>query len=336
MEQYNNEVTEYKSKLEDNKNNLEITKLITEKNAALYNLKIYKESLMNNLQILIVFLETKEKERNDTAHQISNLTDKENEYLRSRYTIEDMIQVLQDSLTNVIPSEVINGSISSDKSREKFMELIKCNDKLDKLNFIALNKTYPYKIIDDLLDYSSNEIKILNNDLNLMKSSLSDMVKDNLKIVFEMIESKIELLQEQSLLIRHLYNIFTNLESEIKDKEGKSYADSSNSNNVCKPKKSIHIEFIYKEMIIKFLTEVYRVEPEKGYLMGTEEKERLERERLLYINEKQANFKKLEQRNNYLAEVDDYDLSEVNTFGYTKPDNKSGGLFSWMGNVFSK
>jgi hypothetical protein len=354
MESYNNEITEIKAKLsEDKDKNIEFIKSISEKNAKLYNLKNYKESLMTNLQVLIVFLEMKEKERNDTSKQISLLTNKENQFLKARYTVEDMIQILQESITNSLSSTTQISeknpmmNANSDKFKEKYLELFKFNDKLDKITFSNLNKTFPYKIIEDLVEYSNSELKNIIKDLELAKSSLSEMIKENLRIIFDMIESKIELIREQNQLISNLYTIFGNLEKEIKEREQEAFKDSL-TNNIHKEKEyksrtsnvvgslNSHIEFIFKDLILEFLKEVYRIDEVDDFSMSNEEKERLLNEKSNYVGDKQSNVKKLETRSKYLEEAEKtFDMNNVISFGYGKNEENKGSMFSWMGNIFS-
>lgn len=360
MESFNNEITELKSKLSEDKDKKnEFTKLITEKNSKLYNLKIYKESLMNNLQVLIVFLETKEKERNEISKAISTFSTKENDYLKARYTVEDMIQVIQESITNSINAEKteknaigtnnsMNNASLADKFKEKYSELFKYNERLDKLTFTYLNKIYPYKIIEDLLEQSNNELKVIVKELDISKSSLSELVKENMKIILDMLESKLELITEQNIFIRDIYNLLGNLEKEVKERELSKNKElqlmnvtkeKNSKNNLSSVNNTLntHIEFIYKDLILKFLKEVYRQEEQNDDLISTEEKERLQYERNTYIQEKQNTVKVLENRNEHLEDFEKkFDLSKVVSFGYTKNDNNKGSMFQWMGNMFNK
>jgi hypothetical protein len=330
MESYNNEITELKATLTENdeEKNSGILKKIGEKNKLLYNLKIYKESLMNNLQVIIIFLEEKEKERKRIADEISRQTDKENQYLKARYTVEDMIMIIFESLTTMQMRDQADNTnkagSNTDKYKEKYLELFSYGDKLEKITFTELNKVYPYKIIEDILNYSNSELKNIAKNVELTKSTLSEMVREHLKIMFEMIETKIDLIREQNNMIRYLYNIFTNLESEIKAKfveDNSSYKNSEDNRSMKSGKSSMgnHVEYIYKDLIIKFFEDAYRGGKGNVKNFSIEERERMQSEQNNYLKNKQSNIKKLEERSRMYEDVEaNMNLSNVICFEYKK------------------
>lgn len=334
MESYNNEITELKSNLtQDDEKNTKIVKNINEKNKHLYNLKIYKESLMNNLQVIIMFLEEKEKERKGYADEISRQTDKENQYLKARYTVEDMIMILIESFSghSGMMFEHSGKSDSHDKFKSKYIELFEFSDNLEKITFSELNKVYPYKIIDDIIKLSNTELKKISKSLEITKSTLSEVVKENLKILFEMVETKMELIKEQNHMIKNMYHIFTNLEKEIKmhfvndNNFYKSDEDHAEKNNI-----NSHVEYVYKKLIVKFFEDAYRGGKGKMKPPSIEEKERLTIEQNAYLKEKQRHIYRLEERNKMYQDVEDnYNLEDVVTFGYGKGENKSNSMFEW-------
>jgi hypothetical protein len=342
IESFSNEVTELNASFKDGDtaNNEVVKKNIGEKNKQLYNLKIYKESLMNNLQLIIVFLEEKEKERKVIADNISRQTDKENQYLKSRYVIEDMIMIIFESITSSQNNSDNSGqtqSSSTEKFKEKYIELFNFNDKLEKITFSELNNTYPHKIIEDILTYSNNELKNITKSIEITKASMSEIIKENLSVLFKMIDTKIELISEQNNMIKNLYNMLSNLQKEVKafytndlaQRKAIEGKDSANKHHIYG-----HIEYLYKELIIKFFEDAHRG---RVQLKSTslEEQEKNEVELDIYLKEKQKLIKKLEERNNLYKEIDSKEeLKNVVSFEYAKAATKKegGSFFNWMGN----
>jgi hypothetical protein len=267
------------------------------------NLKIYKEALLNNKQILIDLLQSKEKEKNEKEKQISLFNLKENSYLRNRYSIEDMIYILQEYHSiNIKPEDNINSF--SDKAREKFLELIRHNEKLDKFTFLSLNEQYSYYLIEDVIAISEKEISEILSNIDGMTSSLTEIIKENLRIIFEMIYNKVELIREQNKLILYLYTIFSNLDK-------KDIINGKPTNYIGNEKnKTYNKEYIYKDMIIEFLKEAYRTdEIVNDASVGF--RDQIEADRQSYLDKKKTYAKKLEERSRLVTSVDTTDLSQI-------------------------
>jgi hypothetical protein len=277
---------------------------LIDKRNKINNLKIYKEALLNNKQILIDILQSKEKEKNEKEKHIITLNTKENIYLRNKYAIEDMIYILQEYHSiNIKPEDNMNNF--SDKAREKFLELIRNNEKLDKYTFLSLHQEYPYYIIDDIISISEKEISDILSQIDGMTSSLTEIIKENLKIIFDMIYNKVELIREQNKLIMYLYTIFSNLDKkDITNGKTTNYIDKS---------KNYNKEYVYKEMIIEFLKEAYRTDEMVNDSMVAV-KEQVEVNRLEYLDKKKSYAKKLEERSKINASVDLNELSQIITF----------------------
>jgi len=252
-------------------------------------------------------LQSKDKIRNDKETSIENLNLKENEYLTSRYSIEDMIYILQEySSIGMKPEENINSSFS-DKSREKFLELVKLNEKLENFSFLSLNQEYPFYIIDDIIALSEKEINDVMRNIDSMTSSLTEMIKENLKIIFEMINNKVELMREQNKLIKYLYTILVNLDKEVIKK------NKNNFIGLEEKYKNMNKEYIYKDMIVEFLREVYRTdesfnEPSSHFNKDVQEAKKKE-----YIEKKKDLVDKLKSRSN-LKSNDSFDLSALENY----------------------
>jgi hypothetical protein len=286
----------------------------------IYNLKIYKESLVSNLQVILSFLQEKEKEKTEKIKQIKFINNKENIFLKNRYAIEDMIQILQESLIhNTKPEDNLKNL--NDKSRERFLELFKYNDKLDKATFLSLNQDYPFYIIDDLIAVSDKELIEVSKNIETMAASMTDSTKESLNIIFEMILNKIELITEQNKLIKYLYSVFVNLQKvEIKGTRNNYISSTENKN----------MEYVYKDMIIDFLKEVYRTDEDTG-VMTHEKKETIEREKKSYIEKKKGHIRKLEARSKVSAGINLADLNDIMTFKYFGTDEeRSDGVLAKM------
>ena len=98
-----------------------------EKKSRIDNLKINKESLITNLQILIVDIEKKEKDKYNITQTINDLTKEENEIIRNRNIIEDMITILIDN-----PNE--KSKKAGDGGKGKYLELFNFYDNIE-VNF---------------------------------------------------------------------------------------------------------------------------------------------------------------------------------------------------------
>ena len=84
---------------------------------------------MSNIKILIVSIEMKENQRFELSKNIVEYSNKENELLRHRYTVEDMINVLQEDVSNQQ-----EGAISEDKYKNNYHELFEFSRQLDVSN----------------------------------------------------------------------------------------------------------------------------------------------------------------------------------------------------------
>jgi len=134
-----------------------------------------------------------------------------------------------------------------------------------------------------------------------------------------MLDTKIQLIEEQNKLIKFLYNLFTNLESEIKKQEQEK--ENNDLNN--KERKPQHMEYIYKELIVKFLKENSK---DKGIEQSIiiEEKESQHKAKDEYTFKKKSQIQKLEQRSQYLSDYNEVSLDDLHSYEYTKCDKKDG------------
>ena len=289
IEQLNNEINslKYKGKHDFEQGNTQ--ELINDRIGKINNLNIYKDSLSTNLQIIINYLENKDKERYEKAKIISTLVAKENEYLKGKFVLEDMIQILYESTNyNNNQTEEVN-----DKYKDKYLEYFKFAEQIDNCSFLRLHKKFPFMIISDILAYSELNIISIKKEYDIHKQNLSENIKEHLNVILNMIETKFDLTQEQNNLIKCLYALFSNLESEIKkktdelDKESiKFYTDNRGK----------HIEYIYKELVVSYLKEVYKQDDLPFILPTKDEIEKVSVEKEKYLKEKQEEVQILESR----------------------------------------
>jgi hypothetical protein len=247
-----------------------------------------------------------------------------------------------------------------DKNKEKYAELLKFNEKLDKIEFIELSRNYPYKITEDILEQSNTELKAIAKDIETIKSTLSELVKMTLKVIFDMIDTKIELINEQNKMISHIYGLLSNLsEKDIRTRFASNKKGFSNEDNISKNSKSNkntnnmttnpnetgndesktkisdisdNIEYIYRDIIIKAIRDAYKVAPDsEDTQMTIEAKNKLDRERDEYLTERIEHVKKLQKRNEMSKEIgsEDINFKEVKSFGYAKQENENKSFFSW-------
>lgn len=330
IEQINNEINLLKPQLKS-ENSQEIYTSIIDKQNLISNLNVYKESLSSNLHLIIVFIESKDAERYEKANKISELINEENELLKGRYVIEDMIHILQESFDNNEESKIQD---NKDKSNERYLEYFKISERLDNCTFVKINRRFPYKIVPDILEKSEKDVQSLAAEYEALKSTISDSFLENISIIISMITSKFDLIKEQNALIRCLYLIFNNLEQEIRKKSMEMEKDSLLS-SIGGDGKSKHIEFIYKDLIMLYLKEVYRYDELEQVLPSNDDLERLNYEKSLYLQEKQDEIKRLEARKQLVPQNSEIDFDNLVCFNYEKDEEESKGLFNFVSNLFN-
>lgn len=329
IEQINNEINLLKPQLKSEKSQ-EIYMSMVDKQNQISNSNVYKESLTSNLHIIIVFIESKDKERYEKASKVSELINEENELLKGKYVIEDMITILQESYIN---ENCINDNVNFEENKEKindrYIEYFRISEKLDNCTFIKINRKVPYKIVPDILEKSEKDVHLLSLEYEALKSTLSDSYLDSISIIISMINSKIDLIKEQNSLIKCLYLIFNNLEDEIKKKSVEMEKDLILS-SINSEDKTKHVEYIYKDLIILYLKEVYRYDELDQVMPSTDELEKMKLEMNSYIQEKQDEMKRLDARKDLVPQENDIDFDNLVCFNYESKEDESKGLLSFL------
>jgi hypothetical protein len=326
IEKYSNEMTSLESQRTH-----ETTKYkeYNEKKTNRNNFRIYRESLINNIQVIIHFLEEKQKEKKEITLKIKQETDRENQILTSRYTVEDMIMVVQESSLNIAEQENKKKNASDHTEKTDFLDLFDLSNKLDNASFIELDKKFPYKLISDILEHSEQELKKVEKKRNEKTSIMPESKKANLKILLDMIETKINLIREQNSMIENLSNIFKNLENEIKTRFpleiNKNTQSSFKETDIAYYSNS---EFIFKDILKKSLDDAYKTGKSRYEEQDIEAKEAMLKDENKYIQEKKLEISKIQERNkmfsNFRTNIDFDELKSIN-----ENIDKSASSFEW-------
>ena len=153
---------------------------------------------------------------------------------------------------------------------------------------MKLNRKAPYKIVPDLLEKSNKELSQLTSEYDAIKSNFGENIAESIEIVLNMISLKIELIKEQNNLVKCFYLILTNLQDEIKDKmfeidkklvSTNSYLEKSEG----KENNSRDIEYVYKDIILLYLKEVYSSDEVENFMPSNEDNEKMNYEKRMYL-----------------------------------------------------
>lgn len=334
--------------LEEKKNEeiIEIQKQI-------HNKEIFKESLNKNLQVISSSLDSKEKGRSLIVSSINKVTDKENSYLQARNIIEDMIQVLFDAINRQnmqknFTSEdykMINANTKNlhSKIRETYNKLLALNDQSEKISFISIHIAEPFKLTQDILNDSNEKIESIREAIDKIKAQQTETVKNDLKIIYQLIETKLNLIDEQNKMIKIIYVLL----SSLKENDVKLYFQDKNkvkesmlTSSTVKDDVNDNIEYIYKDIIINLLKETYWLIKEEEKLIKMDAEGSREKQDK-YIEDKVIQMKKLKERTKVPEEKkvteDIYDNC-VSFNCKNEPDTKfiNGNTSSWNWNFSFK
>lgn len=289
--------------LEEKKNEeiIEIQKQI-------HNKEIFKESLNKNLQVISSSLDSKEKERSLIVSSINKVTDKENSYLQARNIIEDMIQVLFDAINrqnmqkNFTPEDykMLNANTKNlhSKIRETYNKLLALNEQSEKISFISIHIAEPFKLTQDILNDSNEKIESIREAIDRIKAQQTETVKNDLKIIYQLIETKLNLIDEQNKMIKIIHVLL----SSLKENDVKLYFQDKNkvkesmlTSSTVKDDVNDNIEYIYKDIIINLLKETYWLIKEEEKLIKMDAEGSREKQDK-YIEDKVIQMKKLKER----------------------------------------
>ena len=304
-----------------------------EKQRKIKNKEILKDNLNKNLDIICKLLEDKEKERNIILDNLSTISEVENEYIDIRNTLDEMIKVLYEMKGK---QKVTDDFFSMhNKVKDSYDKFIDYNKILDSITIVKLNEKDSYKTIIDLLHESNKKLKEI--DDGVTQINLGNQ-KNDLKIIYEMINSKIKLISEQNKMIYIIYIMLSSFkDTEIRQyfhekmKGKKETEDKMNYEN--------NIEFIYKNIIINLLRETYMKINEVDLLqnVSTEIPNKIKMD---YIMKKTEEEKKIKSRDPQVNTNDNFNLyNNMKTFNFnnqvegsnkpTKAINTSKSTWSW-------
>jgi len=218
----------------DDKNIPNLRRELREVTAEIVNLTTLEESFTNNLEIIVSSLDSKNNERLDIAKQIAEIIQNENNNIKFRYTLEDMIYIINEYHYKNSCNE-FNKSALIDKRKSFYMndelgnttvfeqqKLIKKFNaliiKIDEFSFYSLNNVYlgnGINLSTEMLLLDSN--KRLNEQKEKIFSeyeTLNNFEKNALETIFTMVNNKLSMLFEQNILISHLNTMFKNMKNE--------------------------------------------------------------------------------------------------------------------------
>ena len=251
-------------------NDSEIKEVILEIQKQIKNKEIFKESLNKNLEFISSSLEMKEYERNTLLQEIDKVTEKENQILKERYILDDIIHLYKENkmrknnidLSNLDNQSNKKSGIIVQKVNEVYTELMKLNKILDKNSINYLNTYKPYSTLDDLLLESNKELILVKDFLENINTQQGETIKNELKIIFELINEKINLMEQQNKMIKIFDTLLNNLnESDVKnyvqEKETNDEVTESDPNTLIMDEYKKEKYYIYKNIIINLLKETY-------------------------------------------------------------------------------
>lgn len=207
---------------------------LREVTAEIVNLTTLEESFTNNLELIVSSLDAKNNERVDIAKQIADIIQKENDNIKYKYTLEDMIYII-----NEYHYKNTNNELDKSGFGERRNTIMRSNDngidtiyeqqrllkkfnvlifKIDELCFFNLNSVYLANGINlstEMLVMDSNRrLKEQKDKITAEYESLNNFEKNSLETIMTMANNKLNMLFEQNVLITHLNTMFKNLKNE--------------------------------------------------------------------------------------------------------------------------
>ena len=251
-------------------NDPEYKEVLLEIQKQIKNKEIFKESLNKNLEFISSSLEMKEYERNSLLQEIDKVTEKENQILKERYILDDIIHLYKENkmrknnidLSNLDNQSNKKSGIIVQKVNEVYTELMKLNKILDKNSINYLNTYKPYSTLDDLLLESNKQLIVVKDFLENINTQQGETIKNELKIIFELINEKINLMEQQNKMIKIFDTLLNNLnESDVKnyvqEKETNDEVTENDPNTLIMDEYKKEKYYIYKNIIINLLKETY-------------------------------------------------------------------------------
>lgn len=219
---------------DDDKNLPNLRRQLREVTAEIVNLTTLEESFTNNLEIIVSSLDSKNNERLEIAKQIADIIKNENDNIKFKYTLEDMIYIINEyhyknTNNDFDKTGMVNRGNSILKINEagnstiydqqvlikKFNALIV---KIDEFSFYNLNNIYlgnGINLSTEMLVIDSNKrLKEQKAKIYSEYEPLGNFEKNSLETIFTMANNKINTLFEQNILITHLNTMFKNMKNE--------------------------------------------------------------------------------------------------------------------------
>jgi hypothetical protein len=247
-----------------------------------------ENSFITNLEILINTICNQRNQRNDISMKIEQLIKKENEIIKYKYTIEDMIFIINEyHFKNAGNSKKKNTSTTSinqnnlEDYNEMFELINRFNSSIDNQSFIQLNSFFLTKgqnlSTEMIVCISKEKLKEIKESVEKEHNRLSEFNKMSLETVVKMIFNKIDILTEQNKLILNLNSMLKNIKNDVnifhesrpdlkKLKEQMNLNNYEEDPNYIKLNKSDKLKYKFnsnvKDIIISFLKEaIYHDDP---------------------------------------------------------------------------
>ncbi len=215
---------------DDGKNIQDLRRELREVNSGIVSLTTLEESFTNNLEIIVSRLDAQNNERLDIAKQIADIIQNENENIKYKYTLEDMIYITNeyhyknnnefkklgmDRGKSIMKNSDFENNTILEELINKFNSLIV---KIDEFSFFNLNNIYvakKYELSTEMLVFESNKnLKEQKEKIFADYESLNSFEKNSLETIITMAKNKISMLLEQNILINHLNTMFKNMKNE--------------------------------------------------------------------------------------------------------------------------
>ena len=213
-----------------------------------------------------------------------------------------------------------------DRSDEKYRSILLIIKKLEvkkfkylqNCDFLVSCERNPFKIIEDITAISTHELKIIENDILESLSVLSESQIAKFSLIYKHLQYQIDLTKEQIKLVLGLHSLFLNMKDPIIAKE---------KNRLAGTQKIADNEYIYKYMIVQFLSEIKEGQVIKDFFANPEFTVN-PIESNDYKKEKRILYEKLLKRSKYTIENDLMNQENIKIFS-TEKIGTVNSFFKW-------
>ncbi|MCQ2820152.1 MAG: hypothetical protein MJ252_23035 [archaeon] len=188
-------------------------------NQQISNKDVFKIGLENTKKSSASTLEVKEKRQSVLLENQEGLLSEECEYLKTISVLRDIQQLINESK---IPQNLLNKDIgietknkdSMSENKELVNVLLGYNKELTENSFLNLVLKRPEAFIQEILIKSTEKVFDVTDSVKKVKAALSEIAKQDFKLLFALITSKCNLIEEQNNLIKIIYELLSTLDLE--------------------------------------------------------------------------------------------------------------------------